>query len=71
VGTPAAKAGGADATAAAAIDVIDSSVENLHGVARPTGAVPASSTVSNSGGWVFRLLGCIRIDLVQGRYVSD
>uniref|UniRef100_A0A0E0EG19 AAA+ ATPase domain-containing protein n=1 Tax=Oryza meridionalis TaxID=40149 RepID=A0A0E0EG19_9ORYZ len=49
VGTPAAKAGGADATAAAAIDVIDSSVENLHGVARPTGAVPASSTVSNSG----------------------
>lgn len=51
--------------------MIDSSVENLHGVARPTGAVPASSTVSNSGGWVFRLLGCIRIDLVQGRYVSD
>uniref|UniRef100_A0A0E0LPM7 AAA+ ATPase domain-containing protein n=1 Tax=Oryza punctata TaxID=4537 RepID=A0A0E0LPM7_ORYPU len=50
VGTPAGKAGEADAAAAAAaIDVLDSSVENLQGVARPTGAVPASSTVSNSG----------------------
>ncbi|XP_040381754.1 uncharacterized protein LOC102705092 [Oryza brachyantha] len=48
--TPGGKAGGAGAAAAAAIDVLDSSVENLQGVARPTGSVPASSTVSNSGG---------------------
>jgi hypothetical protein len=35
----------------AAVDVLDSSVENLHGVARPAAVnVAASSTVSNSAG---------------------
>uniref|UniRef100_A0A0D9X2T3 AAA+ ATPase domain-containing protein n=1 Tax=Leersia perrieri TaxID=77586 RepID=A0A0D9X2T3_9ORYZ len=48
-GAKAGEADGAAAAAAAAIDVLDSSVENLQGVARPAGAVPASSTVSNSG----------------------
>ena len=39
----------------AAVDVLDSSVENLQGVARPTTVnVAASSTLSNStGAWGF------------------
>ncbi|KAG8099135.1 hypothetical protein GUJ93_ZPchr0013g36671 [Zizania palustris] len=46
--TGAAAAAG-DKAGPAAVDVLDSSVENQKGVSRPTGAVPASSTVSNSG----------------------
>ncbi|KAG8079372.1 hypothetical protein GUJ93_ZPchr0007g3759 [Zizania palustris] len=39
----------AGAGAGAVVDVLDSSVQNIKSVAIPTGAVPASSTVSNSG----------------------
>ncbi|XP_062187351.1 uncharacterized protein LOC133890805 isoform X2 [Phragmites australis] len=45
----AVEAAGAKA-AVAAVDVLDSSVDNMQGVARSTGDVAASSAVSNSGG---------------------
>jgi hypothetical protein len=44
----------ASGKAAAAVDVLDSSVDNLQGVARPAGAVAASSSaVSHSRGCFF------------------
>ncbi|XP_072147787.1 uncharacterized protein [Setaria viridis] len=44
---------GVKAVEQAAVDVLDSSLDNLQGVARSTVDVAASSTVSNSGGPIF------------------